>query len=485
MLEEVLARGRRRLLANTLISRIALGACVYLGAFVLLLILGTKILNWWIPVLLGFAVLTVGLVQMLRHAPTETNVAHVLDTGWGLSDALATAVYFRGSGRGSAAVQRRQAEQEAERIDLAEALPYRWPRSLSIVTGLAVAACALVVVRYGATHTLSLTSPIVPFNLDPFAPDTHANNQEANRKPGVPKLPPDHLLTRLGDSTADNPNAADLRGQSDSAVTNSGRESKDALNGAAAEGKKDGSAGQSTNSSDANADNAKEGGDQSPSSRDGEQQGAQAANKTPGSSASSGLMSKLKDAVSSLMSKMKPQGGQNPPNGSKQETQQANAKQQQGQQSGQKQGQQGDKGSPSQQEGDESAATDSDQSAPGQGKGKSSDQNAAAKPGSGMGHQDGSKELKDAEQLAAMGKLSEIIGKRSANITGEMTIESQSGPQQLKTGYTHSSAKHGESGGDVSRDEVPVALQGYVQQYFEQVRKQATGKSARAGKVQP
>ena len=80
-----------------------------------------------------------------------------------------------------------------------------------------------------------------------------------------------------------------------------------------------------------------------------------------------------------------------------------------------------------------------------------------------MGHSDGSKELKDAEQLAAMGKLSEIIGKRSASITGEMTIESQSGPQQLKTAYARSDAKHAATSGDIARDEVPVELQSYVQ----------------------
>jgi hypothetical protein len=191
-------------------------------------------------------------------------------------------------------------------------------------------------------------------------------------------------------------------------------------------------------------------------------------------------MSRLRDAVSSLMSKMKPNGGQPPPTG-----QQANGKQASGNpQSGQKSGQQGQQGqgNQSQQEGNESAAAESEQMAPGQGAGKGSDQNATAKPGSGMGRQDGSKELRDAEQLAAMGKLSEIIGKRSATVTGEMTIEPQSGPQQLRTGYTRSTAKHGESAGDVSRDEVPVAMQSYVQQYFEQVRKQ--GVTARAGKTE-
>jgi hypothetical protein len=71
-----------------------------------------------------------------------------------------------------------------------------------------------------------------------------------------------------------------------------------------------------------------------------------------------------------------------------------------------------------------------------------------------------------------MGKISEIIGKRSANVSGEVTVEVQNGSQQLATPYANRSAAHGETSAEISRDEVPVALQTYVQQYFEQVRRQ-------------
>ena len=59
-----------------------------------------------------------------------------------------------------------------------------------------------------------------------------------------------------------------------------------------------------------------------------------------------------------------------------------------------------------------------------QGGGHSADQQGANQPGSGIGRQDGNKDTKLAEQIAAMGKISEIIGKRSANVTGEVTISS-------------------------------------------------------------
>jgi hypothetical protein len=93
---------------------------------------------------------------------------------------------------------------------------------------------------------------------------------------------------------------------------------------------------------------------------------------------------------------------------------------------------------------------------------------------SGIGKSDGNKDIKDAEQLAAMGKISELFGKRQANLTGEVLIEvSASKPQGLKTPYSNRAAAHAEAGGEIHRDEVPLIYQQYVEQYFEQVRKQA------------
>jgi hypothetical protein len=110
----------------------------------------------------------------------------------------------------------------------------------------------------------------------------------------------------------------------------------------------------------------------------------------------------------------------------------------------------------------------------GKGSGQSPDNSNSKQPGSGIGKQDGNKDSRMAEQLAAMGKISEIIGKRSANVTGEITIEVQSSNQNLRTPYAVSNARHGEASGEVSRDEVPVEFQDFVQQYFEHVRKQQT-----------
>jgi hypothetical protein len=102
--------------------------------------------------------------------------------------------------------------------------------------------------------------------------------------------------------------------------------------------------------------------------------------------------------------------------------------------------------------------------------------------GNGAGSQNGAKELKEAAQLKAMGKISEIIGQRAATVTGETSVEVQSGNQKLRTAYSETTATHSETDGDVTRDEIPLALQAYVQQYFAEVRKAAPAKPKPAAK---
>ena len=70
-----------------------------------------------------------------------------------------------------------------------------------------------------------------------------------------------------------------------------------------------------------------------------------------------------------------------------------------------------------------------------------------------------------------MGKISELLGKRAAQVTGEMTVEVPSGKQQLKTAYSQNKAVHADAGSDANRDEIPLIYQLYVQRYFEEVRK--------------
>jgi hypothetical protein len=59
------------------------------------------------------------------------------------------------------------------------------------------------------------------------------------------------------------------------------------------------------------------------------------------------------------------------------------------------------------------------------------------------------------------------------NLQGEMMVEVENTRNpQLRTPYLNRSAAHGEAGGDLSRDEVPLRHQEFVKRYYEQVRKQ-------------
>jgi len=68
-------------------------------------------------------------------------------------------------------------------------------------------------------------------------------------------------------------------------------------------------------------------------------------------------------------------------------------------------------------------------------------------------------------------------------LTGEMTVEVPSGKQQLKTAYTRKHAVHGDTGGELSREEIPLHLQPYVQRYFDEIRKVPVPKPEAASKT--
>src|SRR3954452_4430405 len=186
-------------------------------------------------------------------------------------------------------------------------------------------------------------------------------------------------------------------------------------------------------------------------------------------------MSKMKDAFQNLLSKVKPPNQQGSPQQGNQEQNSRQGKPQQGQKGqNNKDGQQQNAQQGEAQEGEDGQdAKNSDNAQQGKGQGKSDSQQSTKQPGSGIGSQDGDKAIKNAEQLAAMGKISELLGKRSATISGEATVEVQTTNQQLHTKYEQKGTQHTQGCTEISRDEVPVALQPYVQQYFEQVRKQA------------
>ena len=187
-------------------------------------------------------------------------------------------------------------------------------------------------------------------------------------------------------------------------------------------------------------------------------------------------MDKMKDAVSSLMAKMRPgetpqktPGNNQPNNNEKKSGNETSGSKDKsaGQQNASNQNSSQDQNSQGQAQG---KTTEKAQAAQGQNSDQSSEQGSDAH--SGVGRQDGGKDVHETDGLKAMGKLAEIIGKRSANLTGEMTVETKSNKQQLKTAYSQRLGQHSDSGGEINRDEVPLDQQQYVREYMEEVRKQ-------------
>jgi hypothetical protein len=471
LIDQLLNRAQQRVFIQSLTEAACLATAVLAFSCALVFITGTAFLALWVPVAAAVVALGLAFYRAFRARPTPALAALTLDRRCRLADALSTELHFRGSGLDIAKAQRAQAEAAARSVVVEQALPFSRPRWLYPAAGFVTLALFLFALRFGIERRLDLAPPLLAIHQDPLS--LAARQDEAAK---TKRNADADVISRLGTSTPDDPSEQNLPNPPGAAVdaanpANPNSPPANVAGGKTADGEagEPGATGQQSSGGD-----QKPGADQPPSSRDGSPQSAQGGSKGQGSPESSGLLSKLRDAMAGLMSKMKPQGNQSPPAG-QQNSQQANGKQPSGnQQSGQKGGQYGQKSADGQPQAgeDDQASADSEQGKSGDGKGKT-DQNAAAKPGSGMGHSDGSKELKDAEQLEAMGKLSEIIGKRSASITGEMTIESQSGPQQLKTTYARNNAKHAATSGDVARDEIPVELQAYVQKYFEQVRKKS------------
>ncbi len=476
-------RGHRRWISNVLLNQVILGACAALVGLILILIAGTDILAWyWILAVLAAGVVAGG-VRLRRQIPSRYAVAQAIDRRLGLNDSLSTAwFYSHGGRRASEGVRRAQlaeAETAAAGIAAGKAVPYATPRSAYVMAALGIAASGLLVLRYGISQRLDLRAPLPAMVLDIF--HFSAKAQPLAKKDDPEKRTRD-LLKELGVSLD----------------RESGKEARESRNAPAAEGtaaertettQTSKSPGEATIAQDRqDGRDEREGGEPEgigiPQAGDGSQEGqeqsgtgaqANGRQRQGNSGENSSLLSKFRDALANIMSRMKPQsrgadaqqsasGAQGRPDAG----QGRDALSQQGMQRGSRAD---GKGMPSSQGRGDQEGEGSDQLAQGGQKSSGSDSREQREGRSGIGKDDGDKSIKEAEQLAAMGKISEILGKRSQNLTGEVMVEVTSGDQKLKTAYSRQSASHAEAGGEIHRDEIPLAYHRLVQQYFEEIRK--------------
>ncbi|HWD99417.1 MAG TPA: hypothetical protein VG345_10280 [Bryobacteraceae bacterium] len=487
MIEDLVHQARRRLILNETLGQITLAAAVACGGFALILLVGSRYLEWWSIGAFAALALAFGLAKIWRRIPQPYSVAQRLDRAAGLPDLLSTAIHFGDHPARNAHfrnAQRAQAESAARQFDLGSALPWRFPRAFYPLAALTLLASGLVVLRYSLTRSLDLRAPLTEVLFE---------DQLAHQQPRKPQLPAaarsfkalkaaETLMARLNmppspdqrqdpdalDKAIDQALAPAPGAKSGQNEKNSGGKNGDQKNTSGVEPGKNGdplNGGENANSpgaQDAKSPEAK----QNDASPDKEKSG----NASEGNNSS--LLSKLKDAVSNMFSRSRQDNSQGQKNASQPSGQMAKSdRQNSGKNSGGKGQQQSDAQADAQQ-GDPNGDPQEGQQAQGQNGAKTSAQNSA-QAGSGIGSQDGAKDLRAAAQLKAMGRISEIIGKRAATITGETMVEVQSGNQQLRTAYSDRAATHADSDSDLNRDEIPPALQTYVANYFEQVRKPA------------
>jgi hypothetical protein len=428
-----------------LLHQMTRAAAIVFGGGVVVLLAGTEYLSAvWLALLVA-AALAAALFIALRKRPSAYRVAQRIDTKLKLADTLSTATHFEEApGTADAAIresQRLQAERVAESVDLKQALPLVRPHALYPALGLALALTAVLLLRYAVLGSLDPRISLVASAYD----NVFGSAKKQAKVPGA---------TEDGDPPSDG------RDQDKEAAKNSdfaGDPSAD-FDPASPENQKDKTKQDAANKELGSNGDKKEdsaGKEQSPDDqKQGDKQqteGNQNANSNPEPS----LLTKVREALNEMLNKIK-----SSPNDS--------AKNQKGDQN--ESDQQPDKDGQSQEKSDSQQAQNGKQSSDSQDGSNSAQSRPSQEPQNGIGNKDGDKATKEAAALKAMGKITELLGKRAENVKGAVMVEVGSTKQQLKTPVGQGQATHAEAGSEIHRDEVLPIYEQFVQQYFEQIR---------------
>ena len=484
---------RRRLLVLTT-EQVAFALAIVCGGAVVMLLVGTQILDWYWLVLLAAVGSAIAAVRVRQRLVQRYEVARAMDERLNLSDSLSTAWFLltepaAASTDSPAAIhQIRQAERIAAEIQPVTAFPMAGGRAWAVTGAMIAVIFGLFAVRYLVNSTLSLRPALVPLQFSALREPTRtAEAQEKGKtkrqtasklvREILPGTAPRDVKAQETDAQKTQPSMTDPNSDQKASAPSDGKSSLSQSATQAGKVSKDGT----PQSSDAPSgeSGAEQKAEQRPEDASAAQQKGRDQNQM-NQQQSPGLMDKMKDALSSLMAKMKPNSasdsasrdGKNTPGDQQGKNQNSSTKNEKTQS---QDGQKAQGAMDAQSSAQASAVEKAPQSAVG-----SSDtetpQGKANDPQSGAGRQDGQKDIKEADQLRAMGKLAEIIGKRSASLTGEIEIEKPSEQQQLQTQYSGKVRRHSNLGGEINRDEVPAEYQQYVREYMNQVHKQANSK---------
>lgn len=470
-------RRRTRLLA---LEELGFALDVMLAGIILMLVLGTGIFSAYWLVLAGAAAAGIAAYRVYAKRMPLYRVAQIIDSRLGLSDSLSTA-WFLLSSRDSqehpaAYFQVVGAERIARAVDASRVFRFGGRRWWTLAAGLAGVAFGLFAIRYLTTRSLDLKPALISAPVSvaqaferierALVPDHgHESTQDARVQRAAGNLPDDVHGERLT-----NRNFKEVDGATGGAQAGATQDQHGTANDAQATQAGQTQAGSS--SRQLPGQNAQP---------QGTPPSAKPESGPPGSEASeakkentSGLMDRMKEALSGLMAKLrseKANRGEDQASQSRSPGAQDSAKERSSgmQQSAKNSDPAQDANAAAQGQARTTEKTSSAQSRSSQ---ESADQKSADSQ-SGIGHTNGDKEIKTSEELKAMGKLAEIIGKRSANLTGDMAVETPTSGEQLKTQYSGRTARHSDSGGEINRDEIPVMYRDYVRDYMELVHKQA------------
>ncbi len=175
----------RRLLVIT-VERAAIAAVAVLAAFVLMLLVGTQVLDWRWLVLLAIVGLGVAGYQIRQRLLSHYRVVQILDGRLKLADSLSTAWYLRKDARRGddpiVEYQLQSAESAAQAVNVSKAFPFTGRRLWSIAGALALVAASLFSVRYFVTNSLSLRQSLIPLQLSDVFERHDQESDEAKRQ---------------------------------------------------------------------------------------------------------------------------------------------------------------------------------------------------------------------------------------------------------------------------------------------------------------
>ena len=470
--EAAVDQARQRLLRQLGLREALLALTIALAGPVLLLLFGT---SYFPSVLLALFVAggAAWAVYRLRaETPSPYRAAQALDERWSAQDQISTAYFFREHPAPEAARQRQLAVR-AVNGDVGAAFPMEWPRTGWAAAGALVLTLALFAARVSVMPQLSFEPPLAPLLFPALAQldEDLLEESQVERAEAEDAAQANEAFERAeATETAERPEPLEVpfEPEADSLAAESAAFEMPEVEGLTIpEELGDELAGSDQQASEGEA------------AEQGESTESASAEKPEGGSDwsedSNNLLDRLQEAFKDMMESM----NMDPP-----ESQQGEQQAGQGEQSSQEpsdSGEQaqadspGDQASDAEMEGGEPTDAETEQTAQGQGSSDSEQGGQQGESASASGSAEGSKEIDDeqAQREAAMNTLEEFFQERAEQVKGEITVETSEAEQSVATPYRNAAAgAHTDRGGAVTRDEIPLAYQRFIENYFRNIRKQ-------------